>query len=241
MKNFIIITLLLLPKYSLSTCILVGTTDTSVIIAADSKRSFFVFDDKGRKYSSNAQEICKIHRIKDFYIAIAGLNDSMLLYATNKACINSTNIHSAISQLDAIMKSDYYNGITQLRNISKKLFDERFPGNKPLISEIVIIERNKKGISVNKINHYVKVKNGYPIGIVMDVIDLKQMPIACLGVCDHIYSSNIPKYLSNTELFKHFIELEIKSHTDYVGYPIKILEISKGSHKWLYGKTPCSF
>lgn len=242
MKIFLLSVFLFLPIFAFSTCIIIVVTDTSIIIAADSKRSMHVIDVYGNIHSVTPQQICKIHKVNNYYFVIAGLNDSMILHAIKNACLKSNNIDTVIQKYDEAMKTEYFQTVVDYRKISKEHYTKRFPGTDRGVAQVTLIQHTQEGVRFNHLEHFVKNKDESPVSMYMKM-GFGEYSIKCLGVCNDMFNSPTTPVVNSTlaEKLKNLIEIQIKAHGEHVGYPIKVLEITTTGHKWLLGKEPCMF
>jgi len=231
MKKLLITVLLLLgPCRGFSTCIAIYVAPNGhIYVAADSRRTFYLDDDKTRNES-----ICKIHNLGNTWFAISGFDDGGLLKAANNALAQNTDVNNAIKAFGTAMTAHYqqlmdeaqqfYPGVLR-KFLSNGLAEVAFFGfaeNQPRVQDIqfkVYLKKNKPVVTCEV----------QPVGF-----------ITVIGISKDINEAgpdDLPSkqtMLQNPALYvEELVKLEASKQPLTVGGPIDLLELKPDGAVWL--------
>lgn len=230
--NKLVITgcLILCSLNTFSTCIAIYVAPNGhIYVAADSRRTFFLDDDKTRNES-----ICKIHNVGDTWFAISGFDDSGLQTAANNALTQNKDIDFAIKAFGAAMTVRYQH----LMDDAQRFYPERlrkflqdglaevaffgFVDNQPRVRDIqfkVCLKKNKAVVSYQV----------QPVGF-LTVIgiskDIDEAPANELP-------SKVTMLQKPAQYVEELVKFEAGKHPLVVSEPIDLLELTPGGAVWL--------
>ena len=231
-------------EVALATSIVIIVTPKSVVLAADSKASFFDYETKKEEKKS----VPKIYQSQEYFFAISGLTKNPKNGFDPAALINSilsqeANFALAIqiikNKLQEALKRELLAQKANTLDALKRTIQE---------SDIVI-SIGIVGLNFGKPFAHLL---GFKV-INLDSMELQILEDSCPGNCPNgvkVFwmgkADAISKYMSNGPvneqphlLAEKLIELECEASANYVGEPIDVIEISAENKKWHRQKIGC--
>lgn len=238
----LLLTIIFLPVFSFSTCIVIIKTNTEIFVGADSKRIVYAIDqDTGEVKDTIDNAYCKIHKVGKFYFAISGYADSEMLDSAIKACKNYKTLTDIIANYAEMMKASFEHSVEALRTVNNKKYIERFVGNDISAISFFCFLKNKPQL----ITLYFRTTNSPENETTVTYTKVDNQPVVVLGVHDHIDKLTNQKIVSifkdgnMINVIKTLIKIEIKNHPNWIGEPIDILKLNQSGELWISRKKNC--
>ena len=229
-KLFIAGCLILCSLNTFSTCIAIYVAPNGhIYVAADSRRTFFLDDDKTRNES-----ICKIHNVGDTWFAVSGFDDSGLQTAASAALAQNADADLAIKAFGAAMTLRYQ----KLMDDAQRFYPEKL--HKFLadgLAEVAFFGYVDHHPRVQDIQFRVCLKKNKA------VVTYQVQPVAFLTVIgiskdiDEAQPDELPSKLTMLQNPAQYVEdlvkFEARKQPLVVGEPIDLLELTPAGAVWL--------
>ncbi|BAU55913.1 hypothetical protein [Mucilaginibacter gotjawali] len=213
-----------------STCIAIYIAPNGhIYVAADSRRTFYLDDDKTR-----TESICKIHNVGNTYFAIAGFDDGGLLTAANNALGQNNDPDAAIEAFGAAMTAHYQHLMDEAQQFYPEML-KRFLANG--LAEVAFFGYTDGRARVMDVQFRVYLKKNKP------VVRCRVLPVGFLAVIgiskdiDDAAPDELPAkqtMLQKPDLYvQQLVELEAAKQPLTVGGPIDLLELSPDGAVWI--------
>jgi hypothetical protein len=236
MKKVFLILLFALPITALSTCIVIfKLPDGSVIIAADSKRTF-------GEDGLPPQTICKIHKSGSCYFAVSGHADSLLTVTVRKMLNSQLPVPQLIKQCADRLKMLYSAMMNNPRFTSAKDVDYYLHNS---LAAVAFVYPIQNALVIDCVSF--TMSNHYGILEISNTI-FENEPSQFLGDARHIsdfkspeMQSLISRHIGDPPVFvKEMVQLAIKYDSVNIGEPIDVLQIKpNGGELWYPSIRSC--
>jgi len=213
-----------------STCIVIYIASNGhIYVAADSRRTFYIDDDKTR-----TESICKIHNVGNTYFAISGFDDGGLLSAANNALEQNTDTQAAIKAFGAAMTARYQHLMDEAQRFYPDML-QKFLDNG--LAEVAFFGYTDNQPRIQDVQFRVYLKKNKP------VVSYRVLPVAFLAVIgiskdiDEAAPGELPSketMLQTPGLYvEELVELEAAKQPLTVGGPVDLLELKPDGAVWL--------
>jgi hypothetical protein len=218
---------------SFSTCIVIYIAENgNIYVAADSRRTFFFNDGKGKE---KFESICKIHNVGNNYFAVAGIDDGGLLKAATNALQQNSNIDTAIKSFGIIMVKQY----TQLMTDTRIFYPDKFRHFlKDGLADVSFFDFKNGVPSVIDIEFLCKVDKNGKVAIKYRIRPI--FDITVIGISGDIINAkpeDLPTAATreqNPELYvEALVKIEAKMQPLAVSEPIDLLELKPDGAIWI--------
>ena len=229
-KLFIAGCLILCSLNAFSTCIAIYVAPNGhIYVAADSRRTFFLDDDKTRNES-----ICKIHNVGDIWFAVSGFDDSGLQTAANNALTQNKDIDFAIKTFGDAMRARYQRLMDDAQRFYPEMLHKFLADGLAEVAFFGYVDHQPR---VQDIQFKVCLKKNKVL------VSYQVQPVAFLTVIgiskdiDEARPDELPSKLTMLQKPAQYVEELVKFEAGkqplVVGEPIDLLELSPTGAVWL--------
>jgi hypothetical protein len=222
-----------------SSCIFIYSSATSIIAVADSRVIEYQTNKKTGKTEKVASVICKIHPYKNYFIAIAGINEYKTLPIVIQGLQKGQTIDGSMPYIIEEIKKYFLNVLQNMAKSQKNTFRTKVHNNDLAAISIFGYE-----------NRLPKVKTVFFTLDNDNTIFITQLDNSTqfhyLGAFDHIEKLSEKfkeeNYKKNGVIngMKNLIQYETKYHPDGIAPPYDVLKIDNRGVHWLEKKSQCN-